>query len=85
MISNFEEKSWDIDIKNITVSHSQNTKCNGCFCKTKTYFTLSSLRTFLELSAISAISGRKYVAKLLGFTKQLPLIIDNLAQHCGID
>ena len=27
MISNFEEKSWDIDIKNITVSHSQNTKC----------------------------------------------------------
>ena len=27
MISNFEEKSWDIDIKNITVSHFQNIKC----------------------------------------------------------
>ena len=27
LISKFEEKLWDIDIKNITVSHCDHTKC----------------------------------------------------------
>ena len=29
LISKFEEKSWDIDIKEITVSQFQNIKCKG--------------------------------------------------------
>ena len=28
LISKFEDKWWDIDIKNITVSHCDHTKCN---------------------------------------------------------
>ena len=28
LISKFNEKSWDIYIKNLTVYHSQETKCN---------------------------------------------------------
>ena len=28
-ISKFEEKYWDIDIKNITVSHCDHTKCTS--------------------------------------------------------
>ena len=30
LISKFDEKSWDIDIKNLTVSHSHEITCSSC-------------------------------------------------------
>ena len=48
LISKFEDKWWDIDIKNITMSHCDQTKCNSSQRKLRYGTILFSPRTDLR-------------------------------------
>ena len=88
MISKFEEKSWDIDIKEITVSQFQNIKCNSLsfissqickYMKSKDYDDKKELMEKLSVESRSV----KELAKVVDRDVKTAVYIKE--QHLKID
>ena len=91
LISKFEYKSWDIDIKNITVSHCDHTKCITIFIHRLQYYQKRKnyLEGMLEAEALKLSNQARFILEkcdgsLVVENKKKKVMVEEL-QRRGFD